>query len=121
MKNRLKQLICETLQVDGCIAHCNHPYCCVVDSIADHLICNGVVVPPIRVGQTIYRIIDGNSILPDIYDWEVVEMRIFEDEVLWVDDSDNPIFIEDINKTVYLTREDAQMALNKKYNKNNTE
>lgn len=43
-KDRLIELICESIQTDECIAHCNHPYCQQCDIIADHLIANGVTV-----------------------------------------------------------------------------
>lgn len=44
MKERLMGLICEKIQTDGCIAHCNHPYCYKCELVADNLLANGVVV-----------------------------------------------------------------------------
>ena len=46
MRDKLIDLICESIQTDECISHCNHPYCIKCESIADHLIANNVFVLP---------------------------------------------------------------------------
>lgn len=43
IREKLSELLCDALE-DGCIGHCNHPYCFRVNSAADHLISNGVTV-----------------------------------------------------------------------------
>ena len=40
-REKLMDLLCEALE-DGCVGHCNYPYCHRVSSIADHLLANGV-------------------------------------------------------------------------------
>jgi hypothetical protein len=42
VKNSLMKLLCEALQTDDCVGHCNHSYCGRVENTADHLIANGV-------------------------------------------------------------------------------
>lgn len=51
----LEELICETIQ-DGCISHCNHPYCCTVNNIVTKLKENKVIITPYSVGDTVYYI-----------------------------------------------------------------
>ena len=46
MRDKLIDLICESIQTDECISHCNHPYCIKCESISDHLIANNVFVLP---------------------------------------------------------------------------
>ena len=83
------------------------------DEIADYLIAKGVIVPPCKVGDTVYRLAcneDGNEwTIADF--WEVVKFEAYDDELWVVDDSDNYFKEEDIGKTVFLTREDAEKAL----------
>ena len=45
--------------------------------------------------------------------WEVVKFEAYDDELWVVDDSDNYFKEEDIGKTVFLTREEAEKALTK--------
>lgn len=76
--------------------------------IADHLLANGVIVPPCNVGDTIYRCGDP---IKKAYEWDIEHIEIYYDEMVFVDDSDNEFTEADIGKTVFLTREDAEAAL----------
>lgn len=67
-----------------------------------------VIVPLCKVGDTIYRVHPIHNI---ICDWVIIEIIITEDEINYIDDSDNLIKGEDIGKTVFLTEEDAERAL----------
>ena len=68
------------------------------DYLADYLLEHGVIVPPCKVGDTVYQI-----------DAE----RVFESKVkAIVYDTNNIAFDErSIGKTVFLTREEAERAL----------
>lgn len=110
MRERLNEIICSQIR-DECIRYCNHPYCDRVEDITDYLLAEGVIVLPCKVGQTVYRIVGANSLTPYIYDWQITEIRIYQDELLCIDDSDNPIFVDEIGKTVFLTKEEAEKAL----------
>jgi hypothetical protein len=46
-----------------------------------------------------------------VVEWVIIEIIITEDEINYIDDSDNLIKDEDIGKTVFLTEEDANRAL----------
>jgi hypothetical protein len=41
----------------------------------------------------------------------ITKVEIYEDEILFIDDSDNIFRPDDIGKTVFLTREDAKKAI----------
>ena len=45
MEERLSEIVCEALQNDSCIAHCNYGYCCIVKNVVDKLLENGVILP----------------------------------------------------------------------------
>jgi hypothetical protein len=60
---------------------------------------------PVKPGDIIYR--------PEAlqYCWIVIRAEIYEDEILFIDDSDNIFRLDDIGKTVFLTYEAAEKAL----------
>jgi len=64
-----------------------------------------LVVLPLKVGSTIYRLEAPQ------YSWEIVSATIYLDETIFTDDSDNIIKETDIGKTVFLTRKEAEKAL----------
>ena len=66
---------------------------------------------PCAVGEYVYRIIGENTPKPWIWHWEIVEIMIYPDEIVYRDDSDNIIENKDFGKTVFLTREEAEKAL----------
>ena len=89
-----------------------------IASIADHLIENGAIIPPCKVGDTVYY--------PWIYDGQcgvafnkVESIKIYVNGLPlvivedWGSDMPMPISFcnEDFGKTVFLTREDAEKAL----------
>ena len=60
-----------------------------------------LVILPCKVGETIKK----------IYEWQIDYVEAYEDETVFVDDSDNTFVEADIGKTVFLTREAAEKAL----------
>lgn len=87
----------------------------IIASIADHLIENGAILPPCKVGDTLYDIsefVNGCS-YPEIYEYTCEYITIFKDkdgETVFEIDAINFHF-NDFGKTVFLTREDAEKAL----------
>lgn len=79
---------------------------CTVGKLADYLLSNGVIVPPCKVGQTIYRIGNGK-----IWEWDITVIEVYPDEIALVDDGDNYIKPSEIGKTVFLTKEEAEAKL----------
>ena len=67
-----------------------------------------LVVLPCKVGDTIYRCGDP---IKKIYEWQIAYVEVYEDETVFVDDSDNTFMEADIGKTVFLAREEAAKAL----------
>ena len=96
---------------------------CMIECIANHLLANGVIVPPCKVGDTVYRFSeDFGTVLPYFVD----NLRIgFMDKTrnYWVYEAnchDNEtdelldeidFSLEDIGESVFLTREEAEKAL----------
>ena len=75
--------------------------------IADYLIEHGVTVPPCKVGDRVYRPSDCLGVVQFV----IISFNIYESEMFFTDDSENIIYISDIGKTVFLTREEAELAL----------
>lgn len=80
----------------------------VRERLADHLLANGVIVLPCKVDDTIYRCGDP---IKKVHEWQIEHIEIYGDEVVFVDDSDNTFTEDDIGKTIFLTREEAERAL----------
>ena len=60
---------------------------------------------PAKPGDIIYR--------PEAlqFCWVITKVEIYEDEIVFIDDSDNIFRPDDIGKTVFLTREETETAL----------
>ena len=60
---------------------------------------------PAKPGDIIYR--------PEAlqFCWVITKVEIYEDEIVFIDDSDNIFRPDDIGKTVFLSREAAEKAL----------
>lgn len=82
------------------------------ERIADNLLDKGVIVPPVKVGQTVYRI-RGNYGGISIHKGFVSQVDFYNDrETRFWDDGHPLSFVDDdIGKTVFLTREEAEKAL----------
>lgn len=98
MRDRLIELLEQTGMIENSIR-------CKI--AAHELMANGVVVPPCKVGDMIYRITAYGSIMA----WDIVKMEVYVDEIGYVDDSDNWIGLDDFGKTVFLTKEEAEKTL----------
>lgn len=86
-----------------------------IDDIVDSLLANGVIVPPCNVGDTVYHVYKGNTIVNALVeDWK---KEAFGDWLfracLSVNGSPVALLFGDnnIGKTVFLTREEAEKAL----------
>jgi hypothetical protein len=66
-----------------------------------------LVVLPCKLDADIFRV--G---LKEVCDyWQVAYAEVYKDEIVMIDDSDNSFTSDDIGKTVFLTREEAEAAL----------
>ena len=75
--------------------------------LADYLLEHGVIVPPCKVGDRVYRPSDCLGVVQFV----IISFNIYESEMFFTDDSENIIYLSDIGKTVFLTREEAEQAL----------
>ena len=96
MRDRLIELIQNA--VGGCAEYW-------AKTIADHLIANGVIVPPCKVGDVVYQT-DGVR----IYELEVLDYFYHQNSLL-CETVDIDFDETAIGKTVFLNREDAERAL----------
>lgn len=99
------------------------------EKLADHLLANGVIVPPVKVGDTVYHFSeDFGTVLPYFVD----NLRIgFMDknQNYWVyeanchDNETNELLdeidfsLEDIGESVFLTKEEAEKSLAERSNR----
>ena len=77
---------------------------------AEYLLEHGVIVPPCKVGDRVYRPSDCLGVVQFV----IISFNIYESEMFFTDDSENIIYLSDIGKTVFLTREEAERALRKR-------
>lgn len=98
MRDRLMALINDVV----------HP--CHAGAIADHLLANGVIVPPCKVGDTVYAITcwHGRYVIRDV---EVCNYTIFENDWKIVDLYGDYWSANNFGKTVFRAREEAERAL----------
>lgn len=80
----------------------------IASDLADYLLANGAIVPPLKVGDTIYRL---DTTFNNVVDWTVVRIDIYEEERVYCDDSDNTFTDEEIGEGVFLTKAQAEKAL----------
>lgn len=84
------------------------------EAIADHLLANGVIVPPVKVGQTVYVV---NSLWVSEYTveavwWDGLMFQFKAENEEYADECSVFYFFDErIGKTVFLSREDAEKAL----------
>ena len=82
-------------------------------AIADYLIANGVIVPPCKIGDTVYYV-RGENILKIVAEW--IETNAYG----WCVCGKYPPLstfsfrFDDFGKTVFLTREEAEKAMERR-------
>ncbi len=69
---------------------------------------NRLLKLPCAVGDKIYL---PNEYVGKVIDFEIIEICIFKEEIMFIDDSENEYFINDFGKTVFPTKEEAETAL----------
>ncbi len=127
MRNKLIELIaegrelCDQIQCEGCTRNCEGLNDCIAKVQADHLLANGVIVPPCKVGDIVYMVTPGGRIHEKkvLGSASVVGLNL-RDEI-WMKHSftceSALVFnVDDIGKTVFLTREEAEQALKGEHN-----
>lgn len=85
----------------------------IYDFLADYLLANGVIVPPVMAGQKVYL---SRSLMNDVIEGEVTGLKTTEFSrytVVFLIDDNRYIEIPfgAYGKTVFLTKEEAEKAL----------
>lgn len=109
MRDRLIELIQES--VNGCAKNW-------AEVIADHLLANGIVVPSVSVGQTVYIIDEGDEgTEPYVLEVKVAEIG-YDVSGFWIEMKlplglkQSAYVVEDsFGKTVFLSQEEAEQKL----------
>ena len=85
--------------------------CKLAENIADDLLADGVIVPPVRVGQTVYRT-RGNFGNIKIYKG-FINCVIVEHDKMWFYVHGHPLHFteDDLGVNVFLTYDEAEKAL----------
>lgn len=99
MRDRLIELLKKTVY--------RYQYQDPAEAVADYLLANGVIVPPVKVGDTVYIIA---SLTNRIIECNVIGVWVCEGNCSVITDY-GVIFTPSIDKTVFLTREEAERAL----------
>lgn len=96
---------------------------------ADYLLSNGVIVPPCKVGDTVYIIENGDMLDIEPSVCGIVEDEVYEmsygatqsGELKWlylVLDTGEDFYDSDIGKTVFLTKKEVEQALEERSEQN---
>lgn len=121
-RERLIRLICEGM-AGRCGIDCSLPqnqYCDKVRATADYLLKNGVIVPPVKVGDTVYALwetlLDLHTCPTVVTEIRIVKRNLKQVPVLMLERMDysgrvREYRFEDFGKTVFLTQEEAEAAL----------
>ena len=85
-----------------------------IENLADYLLANGVVVPPCKVGDVVYQpIITDDTHEPAI--WDITISQILNDAYaigsICKSNSGISFDFDEVGKTVFLTREEAEAKL----------
>lgn len=85
---------------------------CMVETIADHLLANGVIVPPVKIGQTVYDYAGRECVVFGIH-FFYEGINSFATERIGYNGCriHTTHSFDKIDETVFLTREEAKKAL----------
>lgn len=73
--------------------------------IADHLLANGVIVPPVKLGQTVYKIEHRQGSRVKFVKETTISRIAIDNEGIWLFCTCNPIVKCRLGKLVFLTKE----------------
>lgn len=111
MRDRLIELIDDCRTMDGYGMD-------LVEKQANYLLANGVIVPPCKVGDTVYKIMDIESVHRQMLELKVLRIEIEEPTIrFWCQTvkkyryNFDELDIDDFGKTVFLTKDEAEKAL----------
>lgn len=113
MRDRLIEILCSAPL--GSKTFEQQYYKSTITKIADYLLANGVIVPPCKVGGTVYEVSRYYTGTWEIFECKVDEITTYEKNMfIRMKAKGNFEFAEEVSqigKTVFLTREEAERAL----------
>lgn len=124
MRDRLVELIaegrelCEQIPCEGCTRNCKGLNDCIAKVQADHLLANGVIAMPCKVGDTVYVLFGEPSHTIKEFRVRTIVFGETHDSIGFTNKSLFTIWdkrwYDYFGKTVFLTREEAEQALKEK-------
>lgn len=103
MRDKLIKLLEETGMIEG-TSRCN--------IVADELLANGVIVPPCKVGQTVWVIDNFRTFTKPILESRtVLSVQYYKSGAIQYHYKDGSFYKEHIGRTVFSTKEEAEQAL----------
>ena len=82
-----------------------------IEQLADYLLANGVIVPPCKVGDTVYYPSASSDRIFEKKVDEILMSEIENDKGFYIHIAGCYIPFENIGKTIFLTKEEAEKAL----------
>lgn len=68
---------------------------------------NGTLIElPCKVGDKVYV-----PFFKTVYSFKIVKVEIYEEQIVLIDDSNNPIFLGELGNTVFFTKAEAEQKL----------
>lgn len=107
MRDRLIELLAESAMKGNYLN---------LQNVADHLLANGVIVPPCKVGDTVYIIDEAKDECSEDYVLDVKVLQLFVNKLGIALDLKLPLGMRlntwaVVGRNVFLTREEAEKAL----------
>lgn len=78
--------------------------------LADYLLAEGVILPPCKVGDTVWFT---SELYEQPFQTVITSIEVYEEEIVVCASSGTEWHCEDFGKTVFLTKESAEQALQK--------
>ena len=116
-RDRLKELHNEAgaewdYYLDECLNNGEMPSKTYDEFCADHLLANGVIVPPCKVGQVVWVISHWYKYMePEIESRKILSVQIYKNGNIQYHYKDGCFWKDHIGKTVFLSKEEAEQAL----------
>ena len=83
----------------------------LIEIIADYLLDNGVIVPPVKVGQTVWF---PSKYYDRPYPINIMHLEVYEEETLIYSEGGSEWHYEDIGKIIFLTQKEAERELERR-------
>lgn len=76
-----------------------------IENLADYLLENGAILPPCKIGDNVYSIFQGRILREVVHSFKIYPNEFYIYTII------NNWHLDDVGKTVFLTKEEAEKAL----------